>query len=95
MTALRHPGSDDEGEYLDAHAALGACRLSLVDLAGGRQPIGNETGTVHAVLNGEIYNLRALRARLQQRSCSAPSSARSIFGALHGTCCSTPSLPRT
>src|SRR6267142_1767834 len=67
VTALRHRGPDDEGEYLDEQAALGACRLSIVDLAGGRQPIGNETGTVHAVLNGEIYNFRELRARLQQR----------------------------
>src|SRR6266850_7222689 len=67
VAALRHRGPDDEGEYLDEQAALGACRLSIVDLAGGRQPIGNETGTVHAVLNGEIYNFRELRARLQQR----------------------------
>jgi asparagine synthase (glutamine-hydrolysing) len=67
VTALRHRGPDDAGEYLDAQAALGACRLSIVDLAGGRQPIRNETGSVHAVLNGEIYNFRALRARLQQR----------------------------
>ena len=35
VTPVRHRGPDDEGEYLDAHAALGACRLSIVDLAGG------------------------------------------------------------
>ena len=67
VTALRHRGPDDEGAYLDAQAALGACRLSIIDLNGGRQPIGNETGTIHAVLNGEIYNFRALRSRLQRR----------------------------
>ena len=67
VTALRHRGPDDQGEYVDAQAALGSCRLSIIDLAGGRQPIGNENGTVHAVLNGEIYNFRELRSRLQQR----------------------------
>jgi asparagine synthase (glutamine-hydrolysing) len=67
VTALRHRGPDDQGEYVDAQAALGACRLSIIDLPGGRQPIGNENGTVHAVLNGEIYNFRELRSRLQQR----------------------------
>ena len=67
VTALRHRGPDDQGEYVDAQAALGSCRLSIIDLAGGRQPIGNENGTVHAVLNGEIYNFRELRSRLQRR----------------------------
>src|SRR3989449_7933272 len=67
VTALRHRGPDDQGEYVDAQVALGSCRLSIIDLPGGRQPIGNENGTVHAVLNGEIYNFRELRSRLQQR----------------------------
>lgn len=67
VAALRHRGPDAEGVYLDAQAALGACRLSIIDLPGGRQPIANETGTVHAVLNGEIYNFRDLRARLERR----------------------------
>jgi asparagine synthase (glutamine-hydrolysing) len=65
--ALRHRGPDDQGEYVDAQAALGMCRLSIIDLPAGRQPIANEDGTVHAVLNGEIYNFRELRARLQRR----------------------------
>lgn len=67
VTALRHRGPDAEGTYLDAQAALGACRLSIIDLPGGRQPIANETGTVHAILNGEIYNFRELRSRLERR----------------------------
>ena len=67
VTALRHRGPDDQGEYVDAQVALGSCRLSIIDLPGGRQPIGNENGTVYAVLNGEIYNFRELRSRLQQR----------------------------
>src|SRR3989475_5238929 len=67
VTTLRHRGPDDQGAYIDAQAALGAWRLSIIDLPGGRQPIGNENRTVHAVLNGEIYNFRELRSRLQQR----------------------------
>src|SRR5438093_6272183 len=67
VTTLRHRGPDDQGEYVDAQVALGSCRLSIIDLPGGRQPIGNENGTIYAVLNGEIYNFRELRSRLQQR----------------------------
>ena len=66
-TALHHRGPDDQGDYVDAQAALGVSRLSIIDLSAGAQPIGNENGTVHAVLNGEIYNFRELRARLQDR----------------------------
>jgi len=65
--ALRHRGPDDLGDYVDTQAALGMSRLSIIDLSAGARPIGNENGTVHAVLNGEIYNFRELRARLQAR----------------------------
>ncbi|HEU5181727.1 MAG TPA: asparagine synthase (glutamine-hydrolyzing) [Candidatus Polarisedimenticolia bacterium] len=62
-----HRGPDDEGFFLDRFAALGSSRLSIVDLEGGRQPIGSETGSVQVVFNGEIYNYRELRAELEQR----------------------------
>jgi asparagine synthase (glutamine-hydrolysing) len=65
--AIRHRGPDDEGFHLDGPLALGMRRLSIIDLAGGRQPIGNEDGTVQVVFNGEIYNHRALRADLEAR----------------------------
>ena len=66
--ALRHRGPDDEGflvrEYDDGVAVgLGFRRLSIIDLESGNQPIGNETGSVQLVFNGEIYNFRELRAR--------------------------------
>jgi len=64
--ALRHRGPDDHGEYLDESVALGARRLRVIDVATGRQPIANEDGTVQVVLNGEIYNFKALRARLER-----------------------------
>ena len=51
----------------DRGAILGHRRLSIIDLAGGRQPISNEDGTVWIVLNGEIYNYRELRTDLKSR----------------------------
>ena len=74
--ALRHRGPDDEGTYLtefrlrppyDAQpgVALGFRRLSIIDLAGGHQPMSNEDESVWMVFNGEIYNYRDLRRRLE------------------------------
>jgi asparagine synthase (glutamine-hydrolysing) len=65
--ALVHRGPDDEGYYEDASIALGQRRLSIIDLAGGRQPIANEAGTIQLVCNGEIYNSPELRATLVAR----------------------------
>ena len=63
-----HRGPDDEGCFVDAcGVALGARRLSIIDVEGGHQPIGNEDGTIWAVLNGEIYNHPALRRELLLR----------------------------
>lgn len=63
---LIHRGPDDEGVYRDppARIALGARRLSVIDVDGGHQPIANEDGTIWAALNGEIYNHPALRRHL-------------------------------
>src|SRR5437879_3650170 len=75
MTArLVHRGPDDSGSYRDAHAALGFRRLSIVDLAGGHQPLSNEDGTIWTVFNGEIYNFPALRHRLEARGHSLRSA---------------------
>jgi asparagine synthase (glutamine-hydrolysing) len=62
-----HRGPDDEGAYVDDGIALGMRRLSIIDLGGGHQPISNADGTVWVVCNGEIYNFRELRARLEAR----------------------------
>jgi asparagine synthase (glutamine-hydrolysing) len=69
-SALRHRGPDDEGLLLreldsGVSVGLGFRRLSIIDLATGNQPIGNETGTVQLVFNGEIYNFRELRRELE------------------------------
>ncbi|MBO08104.1 MAG: asparagine synthase (glutamine-hydrolyzing) [Acidobacteria bacterium] len=72
---LRHRGPDDHGVVYfpmsaspsgGVAAALGNQRLSIIDVAGGYQPIGNEDGTIWASFNGEIYNFVELRERLIQ-----------------------------
>lgn len=63
--AIRHRGPNDEGHHVGERVALGMRRLSVIDVAGGSQPISNENGTVHVVFNGEIYNHHALRSRLE------------------------------
>lgn len=63
----RHRGPDDTGFFIDQKAgiALGHCRLSIIDLATGHQPLSNEDGTIWVVFNGEIYNFGELRQRLE------------------------------
>ncbi|MDB4891038.1 MAG: hypothetical protein JWL61_2893 [Gemmatimonadetes bacterium] len=65
--AIRHRGPDDEGHHVGDRVGLGMRRLSVIDVAGGHQPIANEDGTVTVVFNGEIYNHHAIRAELRGR----------------------------
>jgi asparagine synthase (glutamine-hydrolysing) len=62
-----HRGPDDEGIHVRGNVGLGMRRLSIIDLAGGHQPIYNEDGTVAVVFNGEIYNFLELRQELAGR----------------------------
>lgn len=62
-----HRGPDDEGIYAQGPVGLGMRRLSIIDLAGGRQPIHNEDQSVWVVFNGEIYNFPELRRELEAR----------------------------
>ncbi|KKU81198.1 MAG: Asparagine synthetase [Parcubacteria group bacterium GW2011_GWA1_47_8] len=65
--SILHRGPDDEGHYADEMLALGMRRLSIIDIAGGKQPIASEDGNLVIVFNGEIYNYRALREDLITR----------------------------
>ena len=65
--AIRHRGPDDAGYFVEPGIALGMRRLSIIDRAGGKQPIENEDGSITVVFNGEIYNHHELRARLEHR----------------------------
>ena len=67
LDRLVHRGPDDEGSHCGTGVALGVRRLRVIDPAGGHQPVRNETGSVWAVLNGEIYNYRELRRELIQK----------------------------
>ena len=64
---LAHRGPDGAGRHLAGPFGMGMRRLSIIDLAGGDQPIANEDGTVWVVFNGEIYNYRELTADLIAR----------------------------
>lgn len=64
---MTHRGPDDEGIFTRGKIGLGMRRLSIVDVGGGHQPIGNEDGTIWIVFNGEIYNHAELRKDLTAR----------------------------
>jgi asparagine synthase (glutamine-hydrolysing) len=63
--AIQHRGPDDWGVFVEGGTGLGARRLSIIDIAGGHQPITNEDGTVVVVMSGEIYNYPQLRPELE------------------------------
>ena len=65
LNLLGHRGPDDTGHLADADMFLGARRLSIIDVAGGHQPMSDAGGDVWVAQNGEIYNYRALRAELE------------------------------
>lgn len=65
--AIVHRGPDDEGIFVKAGVGLGMRRLSIIDLAGGHQPIFNEDKTIWIVYNGEVYNFPELRDELEKR----------------------------
>ena len=66
---LRHRGPDSQGhwESPDRRVALSHARLSIIDLATGDQPMANEDGQIHIVVNGEFYDFERLRKELEQR----------------------------
>ncbi len=67
LQSLTHRGPDDAGTHVEPGVGLGMTRLAIIDLAGGRQPMSNEDGSLWIVFNGEIYNYRELRPDLLSR----------------------------
>jgi len=65
--AIIHRGPDDDGFFVDENAALAMRRLSIIDLAGGKQPMHNADKTKWIVFNGEIYNYQELHVGLDER----------------------------
>ena len=72
VETLRHRGPDDFGHFVNGVAALGAARLSIIDVAGGHQPISIDNGAITVAQNGEIYNYVELRDELARsgRRCT-------------------------
>jgi len=62
-----HRGPDGSGIYIDQGIGLGHRRLAIIDLHTGDQPMSSEDGVLHVVFNGEIYNYRTLRTRLEAK----------------------------
>lgn len=67
MNAIRHRGPDSNGIFQREEVSLGFCRLSIIDLKTGDQPMFNENGTLCLIFNGEIYHYRELRENLEQK----------------------------
>src|SRR5213593_4390961 len=64
---IRHRGPDAEGVFVDGPVGLAHARLSIIDIAGGRQPMTNEDRTLWITFNGEIFNYVELRRELEAR----------------------------
>ncbi|MFZ1576376.1 MAG: asparagine synthase (glutamine-hydrolyzing) [Chromatiaceae bacterium] len=67
VARLAHRGPDDQGTFVSGHFGMGHTRLSIIDLAGGHQPLKTADGTLTLIANGEIYNFIELRALLESR----------------------------
>ncbi len=67
VESIAHRGPDDMGVWSDDQAVLGNCRLQIIDLSAGHQPLPNEDRTLWITFNGEIYNYRELREGLLER----------------------------
>jgi len=67
VATIRHRGPDDYGVYTSANVGLGHARLSIIDLAGGHQPMQSADGNLTITFNGEIFNYIELKNELQQR----------------------------
>ena len=75
LEVIHHRGPDDSGSYVGSDFAFGMTRLSIIDIAGGHQPMWSADGTIGIVFNGEIYNYRELDAELAEAGLPPRSSS--------------------
>ena len=75
LEVIRHRGPDDSGSYVGQDFAFGMTRLSIIDIAGGHQPMWSSDGTIGIVYNGELYNYRELDAELAAAGLPPRSSS--------------------
>jgi asparagine synthase (glutamine-hydrolysing) len=81
--SIAHRGPDDEGFFISGAVGLGFRRLSIIDLAGGHQPMSDAEQTVWIIFNGEIYNYRELRAELQNKGHQFRTQASANCAGVH------------
>jgi asparagine synthase (glutamine-hydrolysing) len=74
-TIQAHRGPDDSGEYLSEHCGFSFCRLSIIDLEHGHQPMFSPSGNSVIVFNGEIYNFKELRIELESKGVEFKTSS--------------------
>ena len=67
LDSIEHRGPDERGTFLNSGVALGICRLAIIDVGTGQQPVSNEAKTIQLVFNGEIYNFKVLREALASK----------------------------
>jgi asparagine synthase (glutamine-hydrolysing) len=78
---IKHRGPDDDGFIILMLIYIQLewlCRLSIIDLSSGKQPIKNDDGSIVIVFNGEIYNYKQLKVNLENRGVFLTKSDRSI-----------------
>ena len=74
--SIAHRGPDDEGYYIAGPLGLGFRRLSIIDLAGGHQPMADREESVWVIFNGEIYNFPELKRELEGLRARLPHQVR-------------------
>lgn len=77
LKSIEHRGPDDSGVYLNNKVSLGMCRLAVVEVKDGKQPVSDPNGFIRVVWNGEIYNYREMREELVRLGVSFQGNSES------------------
>ena len=85
-SAIRHRGPDEDGILIEGPVGLAHRRLSIIDLSGGHQPVFNEDRSAWIVFNGEIYNFREIRVKLERDGVASAQPAITQCSERHSIC---------